>query len=566
MSVDAEMATLGSFLFSGLAVESTLPASFEELFYYQPNRRVFRVIRDLHAQGTRLDTLTVLEELRRRGEADAIGGIAYLTELEESVPTAAHVGDYHKLLVDQWELRELRAILDQGQAGIDEGKSAAELIATLEGRLERIQERRRPEREAELHQWPADLAPEAFHGLAGDVVRAIAPHTEADPAALLFHLLVAFGCAAGGRSFFQVGATQHRANLNAVMVGPTAKGRKGTAEQEILRLFMAISPTFANSHVVSGLSSGEGLIYHVRDPIEQAKPVKQGGKVTGQTERVIVDEGVKDKRLLVIEPEFAAALRAATREGNTLSAQMRQAWDSGNLRVLTKNSPMRATRAHIAIVGHITKDELLRSLDSTDYANGFANRFLWVAVRRRQLLPDGGQLPTDDLNLLAEGLLKALQFAQDGNGDSSPRAREAHDLWHEVYATLSAERPGMLGAVTSRAEAQVVRLSLIYALLDRSPRILVPHLEAALAAWRYCERSAAWIFGVSTGDPTADEILELLRGRPEGMNRTEISSAFARNKTRGEFAAALERLAARGLARMEKVPGGGRPTERWFAL
>ena len=71
-----------------------------------------------------------------------------------------------------------------------------------------------------------------------------------------------------------------------------------------------------------------------------------------------------------------------SREGNTLSAIIRQAWDSGNLHPLTKNSPIRATDAHISIIGHITREELLRYLTETEQANGFANRFIWLMVYR----------------------------------------------------------------------------------------------------------------------------------------------------------------------------------------
>ena len=63
-------------------------------------------------------------------------------------------------------------------------------------------------------------------------------------------------------------------------------------------------------------------------------------------------------------------------------------------------------------------------------------------------------------------------------------------MWRAIYSKLSAKPPGLLGAATARAEAQVVRLSLIYALLDRAAAIGTEHLTAALALWRYCADSA----------------------------------------------------------------------------
>src|SRR5439155_26474976 len=55
---------------------------------------------------------------------------------------------------------------------------------------------------------------------------------------------------------------------------------------------------------------------------------------------------------------------------------------------------------------------------------------------------------------------------------------DARDEWASVYPALSAGRPGLLGAVTARAEAQTMRLALMYALLDRSPKMRLEHLRA----------------------------------------------------------------------------------------
>ena len=108
---------------------------------------------------------------------------------------------------------------------------------------------------------------------------------------------------------------------------------------------------------MSGLSSGEGLKWAVRDAVEAHEPLKDRGRIVG-FQPVIRDHGVADKRLLVIESEFAQALKVMEREGNTLSPTLRQAWDSGNLRTLTKNDPVVATDAHVSILGHITREEL----------------------------------------------------------------------------------------------------------------------------------------------------------------------------------------------------------------
>ena len=97
-----------------------------------------------------------------------------------------------------------------------------------------------------------------------------------------------------------------------------------------------------------------------------------------------------------------------TREGNTLSAVIRQAWDEGDLRTAVKNSPNSATEAHISIIAHVTRDEVRGELCATDQANGFANRFVWLAVRRSKCLPEGGNLDDDKLNDLVSALTGRL--------------------------------------------------------------------------------------------------------------------------------------------------------------
>lgn len=313
---------------------------------------------------------------------------------------------------------------------------------------------------------------------------------------------------------------------------------------------------------MSGLSSGEGLIWAVRDPILKREPVRERGKVVDYQD-VEADAGVADKRLLVVEAELASTLRVMGRDGNTLSPVIRQAWDSGNLRTLTKNSPAKATAAHVSLIGHIGRDELRTYLDRTEAGNGFGNRFLWVAVRRSKCLPDGGDLERVNFAPIARRLGEALQFARLAG--ELRRDAEAAEGWRSVYPTLSEGHPGLYGAVTSRAEAQVTRLALVYALLEGAGIIRLPHLEAALALWRYCADSAAYVFGDATGDTVADAIVRALRASPAGLTRNEIRDVFGRNRRSEEIERALHFLARLGRAHSIREETGGRPAERWRA-
>jgi hypothetical protein len=414
----------------------------------------------------------------------------------------------------------------------------------------------------EQEPWP-EFPNEALQGLAGRYVRKIAPHTEADPAGILVQFLVMVGNLIGRGPHFKVEADEHHLNLFTVLVGESSKGRKGVSAGQAKRLLETVDPDWCQHRIAHGLSSGEGLIWSVRDSIEKVEPVKEKGRFTGETQTVLVDPGEEDKRLLVFESEFGSTLRVAKREGNTLSAVVRNAWDSGHLSTLTKNSPAKATGVHIAIVGHITRAELLRHLDSTEAANGFGNRFLWCAVRRSKYLPEGGAAHTLDFSLEIDELKDCIEFARQVG--ELRRDDEAREIWARVYPELSEGKPGLLGSIIGRAEAQTMRLACLYALLDHSTTVHAEHLLAALALWTYCEASARWIFGDALGDPVADEILRSLRRSPEGLSKTEIGDLFGRHRRKGELGRALALLLEQGLARFEKVQTGGRPTERWQA-
>lgn len=394
-------------------------------------------------------------------------------------------------------------------------------------------------------EWPDPLEPAAFHGIAGEFVRLVEPHSEGDPAALLVQFLVAFGNRLGRNPYYMVEATTHYMNLFACLVGSTAKARKGTSWHHIENAFLSIEPD-GRDGFLSGLSSGEGLVSAVRDG-------------DGADEK---DQGITDKRLMVTQGEFCSVLKVMDREGNILSGIMRDAWDKGYLRVMTKK-PMKATGAHISIIGHITLEELRRSLTETDKANGFANRFMWLCVKRSKCLPEGGDVPPREMSALIKKIQDRMVAAK-AIGRLS-RDAQAKEMWKQIYKPLSEGEAGLIGSILSRSDPIVLRLSCIYALTDGSSTIRREHLAAALALWKYCDASARFIFGDSLGDPVADAILEAIKAAPEGITRTEIRDLFKRHKTATQIEIALTALQQRGLIDRRMEFTEGRSAEVWYA-
>jgi hypothetical protein len=409
--------------------------------------------------------------------------------------------------------------------------------------------------------WPSPPDEAAYHGWAGDFVRLIGPNSEADPVALLFQAIVCFGNAIGRTAHFRVEGDTHYLNENGVLVGDTSKARKGSSWGHVRRMFAGAEEEWEQERIKSGLSSGEGLIWSVRDPIFTRQPVKEKGRVTDY-EVVESDPGVPDKRLLAYESEFASVLKQTERKGNTLSVLIRQAWESGSLCSLTKNTPAKATGAHVSIIGHITSEELRRYLTNTESANGFGNRFWWLCVRRSKSLPFPGRAAEDEWAVLQTRLREALQFAAGvGEMTVDPQAR---DDWIAYYPELSDARPGLAGHLLSRAEAHVFRVACIYALLDHSALVRPEHLDAAMALWDFSEDSVRHVFGFATGNPVADEMLLALRNAKEGLTRTDIRDLFGRNKPADAIGQALGVLLKTRLAHCWRQRGGGRPAERWY--
>jgi Protein of unknown function (DUF3987) len=303
-------------------------------------------------------------------------------------------------------------------------------------------------------------------------------------------------------------------------------------------MFRIVDPDWGEKRIKGGLSSGEGLIYLVRDRRDENRPVKEGGRVVDY-ETVMVDEGEADKRLLVVEEEFAQCLKVMSREGNILSPILRDAWDGNQLAPMTKNNPLQATGAHISIIGHITQSEVLRYFTSTEQTNGFGNRFLWFFVKRSKEIPSPTGCPDEILEPLIERLGESVAFARKMG--KMRRDDEAEAIWTGVYHSLSAERDGLVGALLARAEAQVMRLACIYALLDSSNFVKSQHLEAALALWTYSERSAEFIFGELRGDPSVDKTLEALKhaGR---LTTTDIHNLFGRHADKGKVERVVREL------------------------
>ncbi len=272
---------------------------------------------------------------------------------------------------------------------MNEAKRAAALAGSNSVRVTKEEERSKPET------FPAPIPDAAmFAGTLGEMVEAARPTTEADPVGVYASLLAMAGAAIGADTYVQIGSTRHSLLIWPLLFGGTGSGRKGEATNTASIFFRNSYPS-ADNFTARGLSSGEGLIERIRDMEDQEDK-----------------GGTEDKRLLVIETEFVQVMARAKREGSTLAAVLRQAWDGGALSVLNR-AHLKASESHVVIIGHITPDEFRVKLAESDMAGGTYNRFLPLFVERSKRLPLPPALDQEVRDALAGRLARGIDAARE---------------------------------------------------------------------------------------------------------------------------------------------------------
>jgi len=392
---------------------------------------------------------------------------------------------------------------------------------------------------------PPTMSPEGFPELLRAIVTVACASSEAHPVAVAANVIMMFCAAIGRNSYQRIGDAVIHARPFAMIVGKSSKARKGTSEITVRKIFKIADAVLraqrgnADKQRVheGGMSTGEGIAFAIRDAHEPDEKGKGG------------DEGVRDKRLLVIEPEFANVLAQVKRDGNTLSAVVRNLFDGRDIEPLTKTSQTKATRPHVVIGGHITGFELREKATENDAANGLLNRFLILYVYRPKLVPLPRATPDDVLQQLARQVAQAIDFAccSDPHADNQHEVTltgEAEDFWCERYPEITRDRDGKGGNLLARSEMYARMLAMIFCLMDPRSQIEPCDMRAALAWLDYWHRSIVYIFECDDDDAELDEfttaVLRVVSERP-GISLSQVQEAWSRKRT-AQVKKSLERL------------------------
>ena len=414
-------------------------------------------------------------------------------------------------------------------------------------------ERARPTRPARTapNAWPKPINRFDLPGVLGQLVNAVVESTEADPVTIFFQLLALCGVIVGHGPYFAIGTIHHSMKLNLIVVGQTSTGRKGESWGVARRL---IKEAFRFSHktenedflkqgIRTGLASGEGLI------VALAARDKDAPDLT-----------TVDRRMLVMEPEFSRTLRASKRQHSILSSILRTSWDTDRLEKMTAQNPLAVDGTHVALIGHITQQELLAELDEHDLKNGFVNRFLFIVSKQAALRPIPSELDLAAIESPLRRLMGNLERAFSLKDGQITRDDQAAEQWITYYMDANQfGRTGVLDSIQARTDPYIVRISALLALIDGRSVITLKDQTDAEALVAYAVRCAEYIFSGSTGNPYADRMLALLRDHPNGIGRSDLSRMVGKGNTlpRRIFDEAVNSLIDGGFVVVEKIKTGG---------
>jgi hypothetical protein len=379
----------------------------------------------------------------------------------------------------------------------------------------------------------------ALEGILGDISKRAVIDAEPSAGAVLVHLLVGIGNIIGRLRFTPVKATLHYPNLFAAIVGRTSRGGKGET-WEIARWFLRqIDLYWSGTCLMEGeATTSAGIINSIRDAEPESTRPRKGH---------IRDEGVSDKRLCIVEEEFGKVLRLMKREGDYLSHTLRQCYDSKPLGSRTKESPYRVAEPHVSLLAQITPAEFIDLVSVLDVKAGFLNRFLVCLVRREKTVSSPSPLAEKDFAEDIDAIKRSINNLNPMH--LSPpsmaakvigRTKKAEALWDKLYREY--KREDSWEDYISRGAPMVVRISMIYAILDGSDIVKIQHLRRADAVWKYSCESLKFIFSPNTLSQKEENILNTIIVNGQ-ISKTEITrDIFSGNLKINEMEPSITKL------------------------
>lgn len=362
----------------------------------------------------------------------------------------------------------------------------------------------------------------AYAGPFGRITAAIDPHTEGDRVGVLVTLLSAFSAVIGHDVKVAHGKTQPVA-FWPVLVGPTGKGRKGTAHGAAMQVLSVAYAGFMDTQQVEGCPrTGEGLVVTLAD------------KAVGETGTPV----------FLVEEEGDNLIDAAKRS-KTLGVAFRKLWDGSTVSNRTKGETLVVKRPHMAMVMHVQPKNWAAISGTKDATGGTYNRFFPVYVERTKTVRlSKARTPSEKVVPLARELRDMATYAMNVSEVTMPAdVEDVFEAKHRPVVEALTLGTEALAQYAERALAYMLRLSALYALAEKRDQINVRDLDAATALVTYMVdtvthvlpdaqsangdlpvRVANWIREAGDNGRTSSEIL-----RRYGIKREELDLIVAGN-------------------------------------
>ena len=369
-----------------------------------------------------------------------------------------------------------------------------------------------------------------LYGFVGEIALEAANGKEVNEYAAFMYLLTALSANFGRDIYLPIGDSYHHSRLFCLHLGRSAKGRKGETMKLVDRILeKATEIDIKNNHsneIVcvthkGGLSTREGLISLIHDGINLGAKNEE--------------PAINDKRMLVIESEFANVLHQSKRDGNTLSAAIRDLYDGRSVYPLIKTNKMGATDPHIAIWGNITPSELVELVSERELSNGSFNRYITIFAERYNLVSMPEPTPHHKVLEYALKCLDVIEWAKGSYPDYkntrqaclSDDAKQAYD---QIYKRIESRNNGNLSDILVRLSTNLLRMALTLAIIDKSLVIEVVHIRVAYEWSLFSDASVRYIFAAKNDlvqqgkiEANAAKIINFLKLN-KSATRTELST------------------------------------------
>lgn len=249
------------------------------------------------------------------------------------------------------------------------------------------------------------------------------------------------------------------------------------------------------------------------------------------------------------------------REGNTLAAVLRDAWDGRPLSTMNVGVRSRVVDVHsLAVVGHLTPQTLREKMSAGDLSNGFLNRFFVFLVHRPQLVP--WPEPMDATARLRLGtIVDRASTAAEGEYTFTAAAKQVYVDWYVRYSEDAERQNERVAMATARLQANLIRTALIYAALDNTACLIeVGHVRAAIALVANSADSCAQL--LAPGKVGLDaKVLAALEANG-ALSKNDLRDKLNRHVKSVDLDKALKALRDGGLISQSsgEKTGGRRPT------